>query len=156
MNGYPQNLYFTGNLRDSDRNGLLGGSATTPNPDNNGRTGNILASPWSPVTPTIPAYSTVPAYRVDVSNAGSLPRDPLDALVVSQVMSLGTAGAIITSPSQTGLENNGYGTIDGGTALTDSDKDGMPDIWEAATGSNPLVVSGIPSPPMAIRFWSII
>jgi len=139
MNGYPQNLYFTGNLRDSDRNGLLGGSATTPSPDNNGRTGNILASPWSPVTPTIPAYSTVAAYRVDVSNAGSLPRDPLDALVVSQVMSLGTAGAIITSPSQTGLENNGYGTIDGGTALTDSDKDGMPDIWEAATGSNPLV-----------------
>jgi autotransporter-associated beta strand protein len=139
INGYPQNLYFTGNLRDSDRNGLLGGSTTTPNPDNNGRTGNILASPWSPVTPTIPTYSTVAAYRVDVSNAGALPRDPLDALIVSQVTSLGTAGAIITSPSQTGLGNSGFGTIDGGTALVDSDQDGMPDIWEQAAGSNPLV-----------------
>ena len=126
---------------DSDRNGLLGGGQTTPSPDNNGRTGNILALPWSPVTPTIPAYSTVAAYRVDVSNAGALPRDPLDAQVVGQVMSLGTAGAIITSPSQTGLENNGYGTIDGGTALTDSDQDGMPDVWENATGSNPLNAS---------------
>jgi autotransporter-associated beta strand protein len=37
------------------------------------------------------------------------------------------------------LANNGYGTIDGGTALVDSDQDGMPDIWETATGSNPLV-----------------
>jgi autotransporter-associated beta strand protein len=139
INGTPQNLYFTGNLLDSDKNGLLGGSTTTPSPDNNGRTGNILTSPWSPVTPTIPTYSTVAAYRVDVSQSGALPRDPLDALVVSQVTSLGTAGAIITSPSATGLANSGYGTIDSGTALVDSDQDGMPDIWETATGSNPLV-----------------
>jgi len=139
INGYPQNLYFAGNLLDSDRNGLLGGSTTTPSPDNNGRTGNILTSPWSPVTPTIPTYPTVTAYRVNVSQSGALPRDPLDAQVVSQVISLGTSGAIITSPSQTGLANNGYGTIDSGTALTDSDQDGMPDIWESATGSNPLV-----------------
>ena len=138
INGYPQNLYFAGNLMDSDRNGSLGGNTTSPSPDNNGRNGNILASPWSPVTPTIPTYSTVAAYRVDLSNSGALPRDPLDALVVSQVASLGTAGAIITSPGATGLANGGYGTIDGGTALTDSDQDGMPDVWENATGSNPL------------------
>jgi autotransporter-associated beta strand protein len=139
INGYKQNLYFTGNLLDSDRNGLLGGGTTTPSPDNNGRTGNILSAPWSTVTPTIPTYSTVAAYRVNVSQSGALPRDPLDAQVVSQVMSLGTAGAIITSPGATGLANGGYGTIDSGTALTDSDQDGMPDIWETATGSNPLV-----------------
>jgi len=139
INGYPQNLYFTGNILDSDRNGLLGGSMTTPSPDNNGRTGNILTSPWSPVTPTIPAYPTVTAFRMNVSQSGALPRDPLDSQVVGQVMSLGTSGAIITSPSQTGLANGGYGTIDSGTALTDSDQDGMPDVWETATGSNPLV-----------------
>jgi len=139
INGYPQNLYFTGNLLDSDRNGLLGGSTTTPSPDNNGRTGNILSSPWSPVTPTIPTFPTVTAYRMNVSQSGALPRDPLDAQVVGQVMSLGTAGAIITTPGTTGLANGGYGTIDGGTALLDSDQDGMPDVWENATGSNPLV-----------------
>ena len=139
INGYKQNLYFTGNLLDSDRNGLLGGNTTTPSPDNNGRTGNILSAPWSSVTPTIPTYSTVAAYRVNVSQSGALPRDPLDAQVVGQVMSLGTSGAIITSPGATGLANGGYGTIDSGTALTDSDQDGMPDIWETATSSNPLV-----------------
>ncbi len=139
INGYPQNLYFAGNILDSDRNGSLGGNPTTPSPDNNGRTGNILSAPWSTVTPTIPAFPTVTAYRMNVSQSGALPRDPLDALVVGQVMSLGTSGAIITSPTQTGLANGGYGTIDGGTALTDSDQDGMPDIWESATGSNPLV-----------------
>jgi autotransporter-associated beta strand protein len=139
INGTPQNLYFTGNLLDSDKNGSLGGGTTAPSPDNNGRTGNVLSAPWSPVTPTIPTYSTVAAYRVNVSQSGALPRDPLDALVVGQVTSLGTAGAIITSPSATGLANSGYGTIDSGTALVDSDQDGMPDIWEAATGSDPLV-----------------
>jgi autotransporter-associated beta strand protein len=139
INGTPQNLYFTGNLLDSDRNGTLGGSPTAPSPDNNGRTGNVLSAPWSSVTPTIPTYSTVAAYRIDVSNAGAFPRDPLDALVVGQVASLGTTGALVTSPSQTGLDNGGNGTIDSGTALVDSDQDGMPDVWENATGSSPLV-----------------
>ena len=141
INGTPQNLYFTGNIRDSAKNGVLGGSPTTPSPDNNGRTGNILASPWSPVTPTLPTYSTLAAYRVDVSNAGALPRDPLDSLMLSQVTSLGTAGTLVTTPGATGLPNGGFGTIDGGTAFPDSDQDGMPDIWETATGSNPLVAN---------------
>jgi hypothetical protein len=139
INGDPQNLYFTGNLLDSDRNGVLGGSTTTPSPDNNGRTGTILTAPWSPVTPTIPTFPTVTAFWADVSCAGALPRDSLDAQIVGQVMSLGTAGAIITNPNATGLANGGYGTIGGGIALVDSDQDGMPDIWETATGSNPLV-----------------
>jgi autotransporter-associated beta strand protein len=139
MNGTPQNLYFTGNLLDSDNNGILGGGTTTPSPDNNGRSGNILSAPWSPVTPTIPTFPTVTAYHMDVTQAGALPRDPLDAQVVSQVMSLGGSGSIMTSPANTGLPNGGYGTIDGGTALVDSDQDGMPDVWESATGSNPLV-----------------
>ena len=138
INGYPQNLYFTGNIMDSDRNGSLGGSTTTPVPTTMGAR-ETFSSPWSPVTPTIPTYPTVTAYRVNVSQSGALPRDPLDAQVVSQVMSLGTSGAIITSPGATGLANGGYGTIDGGTPLVDSDQDGMPDVWENATGSNPLV-----------------
>jgi autotransporter-associated beta strand protein len=143
INGTPQNLYFTGNLRDSDKNGVLGGSTTTPSPDNNGRTGNVLTAPWSSLTPTIPTYPTVTAYRGDVSRAGAFPRDPLDALVIGQVTSLGTAGALVTSPGATGLDNSGYGTIEGGTALVDSDQDGMPDIWENATGSDPQAANSL-------------
>jgi fibronectin type 3 domain-containing protein len=37
------------------------------------------------------------------------------------------------------LANGGFGTINGGLASADSDQDGMPDFWEIATGSNPLV-----------------
>jgi autotransporter-associated beta strand protein len=128
-----QTVYGVGNMLDSSRDGVLNGGPSEPG------SGIFTATPWSPVTDTIPTVSAQNAYRIDISSAGPFPSDPLDALVISQVMSLGTAGAIITSPSQTGLANNGFGTIEGGTALPDSDQDGMPDLWENATGSNPLV-----------------
>jgi autotransporter-associated beta strand protein len=128
-----QTVYGVGNMLDSSRDGVLNGGPSEPG-------GSIVsATPWSPVTATIPTVSAQNAYRIDVSSAGPFPSDPLDALVISQVMSLGATGAIITNPGQTGLANNGFGSIEGGTALADSDQDGMPDIWENATGSNPLV-----------------
>jgi hypothetical protein len=73
----------------------------------------------------------------------------MDALIISQVMTLGKGttgtgagtvgpdGSLYTSQTQTGLANNGYGAIAGGTRPTDTDNDGMPDTWENATGSNP-------------------
>ena len=139
INGTPQNLYYTGNLLDSDNDGTLGGSTTTPSPDNNGRTGNLLTSPWSPVTATIPTYSTVAAYRIDVSQSGTFPRDQVDAQVIGNVTSLGTAGQMFNSEGDTGLGNSGYGIINGGIPATDSDGDGMPDYWELAMGLNPNV-----------------
>ena len=72
----------------------------------------------------------------------------MDALIISQVMTLGKGttglgagtvgpdGGLYTSQSQTGLPNSGYGAIAGGTRPTDTDNDGMPDSWESATGSN--------------------
>ena len=128
-----QTVYGVGNMLDSSRDGVLNGGPSEPG------SGNFTATPWSPITATIPTVSAQNAYRIDVSSAGPFPSDPLDAQVISQVMSLGATGAIITNPGQTGLPNNGFGTIEGGTALADSDQDGMPDIWENATGSNPLV-----------------
>jgi hypothetical protein len=84
-----------------------------------------------------------------MSNAGTLPHDEMDALIISQVLTLGkgTTGAgantvgpdssLYTSQTQTGLSNNGYGTISAGTRPTDTDNDGMPDTWENATDSDP-------------------
>jgi len=134
--GKAQNLYYTGNLLDSAKNGLLGGNPTTPTPDFGGSTGNTLTAPWSPVTPTIPTSSATAAYRIAISAAGALPRDPLDTQVVGQVTSLGSAGAILTSPGSTGLANSGFGTIAGGTPATETDGDGIPDYWKAAVGLN--------------------
>jgi autotransporter-associated beta strand protein len=125
-----QTVYAVGNMLDSSPDGILNGGPSEPSGD------TVSATPWSPVTATIPTVSAPNAYRIDVSSAGAFPSDPLDALVISQVTSLGTTGAIIASPSATGLANSGYGTIDGGTPLAETDGDGIPDIWKNAVGLN--------------------
>ncbi len=126
-----QKMYATGNLLDSDNNGALDGSATAP--------GGVtpLSYPWSVVTSNLPIASTTVAYRNDVSLSGALPHDQVDQLVVADVMSLGATGQMWTSQTATGLDNNGYGVINGGVAPVDSDGDGMPDYWEKAVGLDP-------------------
>ena len=144
-----QSIYYSGNLKDTNLNGALDGSATTPYWYQG--EGTVLPSPWSSETTATTPLDTPSAARVAMSRAGTLPRDPMDALIISQVMTLGkgttgpgggTVGpgsGLYTSQAETGLPNNGYGAIAGGSAPTDTDKDGMPDSWENATGSNPSV-----------------
>ena len=124
-----QSIYASGNLRDSSANGALGGSETDPYEG-----GPVLTSPWSSVTPTIPTFDTTTAYRDDVSLSGTFPRDQVDSQVIGSVTSLGTAGQLFNSESDTGLGNSGYGIINGGIPATDSDGDGMPDYWDLANG----------------------
>jgi len=144
-----QSIYYSGNLKDTNLNGTLDGAATTPYWYQG--TGTVLTAPWSTETTATPPLDTASAARVAISTAGTLPRDSIDALIISQVMTLGKGttglgagtvgpdGGLYTSQAQTGLPNNGYGTIAGGTRPTDTDNDGMPDSWESATGSNPSV-----------------
>jgi pectate lyase len=142
-----QAIYYAGNLKDVNLNGTLDGATTTPFWYQG--TGTVLTAPWSTETTATPALTTSSAMRVAASLAGTLPRDPLDALIISQVMTLGKgttgsgaatvgpAGGLYTSQTETGLANNGYGAITGGTRATDTDNDGMPDSWELANGSSP-------------------
>jgi hypothetical protein len=142
-----QSIYTSGNLKDTNLNGTLDGSATTPYWYQG--TGTVLSSPWSSETTATKSLDTASAARVAMSLAGTLPRDPMDALIIGQVLTLGkgTTGAgantvgpdsaLYTSQSQTGLSNNGYGSIASGTRPTDTDNDAMPDNWENANGSNP-------------------
>jgi hypothetical protein len=142
-----QSIYYSGNLKDTNLNGTLDGTTTTPYWYQG--EGTVLSSPWSSETASVTPLSPASAARVAMSIAGPLPRDPVDALIISQVMTLGKGttgagagtvgpdGALYTSQAQTGLANNGYGSITGGTRLTDTDNDGMPDNWENANGSNP-------------------
>jgi len=141
-----QAIYYAGNLKDTNRNGTLDGAATTPYWYQG--EGTILTTPWSTETNASPVLDTPSAARVSISLAGTLPRDPMDALIISQVMTLGMGttglgagtvgpdGGLYTSQTQTGLPNSGYGAIAGGTRPTDTDNDGMSDSWETATGSN--------------------
>ncbi|HVY38517.1 MAG TPA: hypothetical protein VHM31_11295, partial [Polyangia bacterium] len=142
-----QAIYAAGNLKDTNLDGVLNGTATTPYWYQG--TGTVLTGAWSAETTATPPLDAPSAARVAMSQAGALPRDPIDALVISQVMTLGkgttgteagTVGpgsALYTSQTQTGLPNNGYGSIAAGTRPADGDGDGMPDAWESATGSNP-------------------
>ena len=133
-----QSIYYAGNLKDTNLNGALDGAATTPYWYQG--TGTVLTAAWSAVATT--QYSAQSAYRVAVSRAGALPRDPIDALIISQLRTLGKGttgtgantvgpgGDLYTSQSQTGLSNNGYGEIATGSKPADTDNDGMPDFWE--------------------------
>ena len=83
----------------------------------------------------------------------------MDALIISQVRTLGKGttgagantvgpdGGLYTSQTQTGLSNNGYGTIASGTKPADTDNDGMPDFWEKANGSNPAADDAMQKAP---------
>ena len=143
-----QSIYFTGNLYDGNKNTTLDGSTTVPLPGYQGG-GTILSTPWSTWVTNVPVMSAALAWRYDVSLAGALPHDAMDALVISQMKTLGNGtagtgagtagpgGGLYTSQASTGLDNNGYGIILGGATPVDSDGDGMPDYWELATGSDP-------------------
>lgn len=140
-----QSMYYAGNLNDSDKNGALGGSTTVPLPGYQGG-GTILTSPWSTWTTNVPIYNLKSTYRIAVSQAGALPRDEMDSLLLGQIKTLGSGssgtgagttgpgGGLYTTQASTGLGNNGYGTITGGAPAVDSDSDGLPDFWEDAVG----------------------
>ena len=47
--------------------------------------------------------------------------------MIADLTSLGKVGSRCTTQSATGLGNSGYGTLTGGIAPVDTDKDGMPE-----------------------------
>jgi hypothetical protein len=127
-----QSVYADGNYEDSNRNGRLDGSPVSP--------GSVthLSAPWSATTYDLPTLSAADAYYYDVAVAGaSLHRDSVDAQVIGDVLSLGHSGRLWTSQTQTGLPNNGFGILNGGPTIVDSDGDGMPDGWELYYGLDP-------------------
>jgi len=127
-----QSVYNSGNLLDGITDGSLNGSTLGV-----GGGGTALSSPWSPTTASIPAVPAATAYANVLAKSGALPRDQVDNLVLSDVRSLGTSGNLWSHQTSTGLGNSGYGTIAGGAAAADSDRDGMPDSWELKYGLNP-------------------
>src|SRR6185369_4807382 len=142
-----QSIYASGNRKDSNLNGTLDGAET--NPYWYQGTGTVLTNPWSPEATAVKPLDAASAARVAISLAGTLPRDPIDALIISQLKTLGKGstgtganstgpdGTLYTSQAQTGLPNNGYGEIASGSKPTDTDNDGMPDVWESANGTDP-------------------
>lgn len=125
--------FVSNNFYDSDRNGALDGSALCETTTCYSDMDIVTAQYDYPGPDTL----LTPEEAVDTvlnSTGCSFPaRDAVDKLLVSQVESYGTDGALIDNESDVG----GVGTILGGTAPTDTDGDGIPDSWESANGLDP-------------------
>ncbi len=101
-----QSVYNSGNELDSSTDGALNGSALGV-----GAGATELTAPWSSTTSGISASSAADAYTSVPSNAGAQPRDAVDGLVIGDVRSLGTSGRLWESQQDTGLGNDGYGSL---------------------------------------------
>jgi len=122
-----QSVYATGNVIDGNADGVLNGSA-----NNTVGSSIILTAPWAATTSTIPALSASDAVLYNTTSAGAAPRDAVDQFAVDAALSYGTSGALYKDQSLTGLPNDGYGTLSGGTLLPSTTGDGIPDFWARA------------------------
>ncbi|MBP9706833.1 MAG: hypothetical protein KBD78_04265 [Oligoflexales bacterium] len=71
------------------------------------------------------------AYSRVLEKAGASPRDAVDQRIINDVKN--GSGEIIDDPSEVG----GWPDLLGVDNLTDSDQDGMPDVWETENGLDP-------------------
>jgi hypothetical protein len=111
-----------------------------------GATGSAEVTVDDPTTAYKKVISSASPLRLDANYSGPL-RDELDTLLVDSVVNQYSilvqkdskvAGEDPTRTNngeqlladQYGITNNGFGTLNGTTPPTDSDLDGMPDIWE--------------------------
>ena len=143
-----QSIYYAGNLKDTNLNGTLDGAATTPywyqgtghgahrplveRDHRHARARHRLRGARRHLARRNAAARSDrrPDHQPGDDAGQGNDRQP------APTPSAPTAGSTPARP-QTGLPNNGYGAIAGGTRPTDTDNDGMPDSWESATGSNP-------------------
>ena len=128
-----QSIYASGNLIDTNKDGVLNGTASSIYYYQGA--GEELSKPWSELTTSGPMLSAASAWRYVTSQSGVLPYDDIDSLIWHQVGTLGKEGALVKSVGAMGIKtNNGWGEVVAGKAATDSDKDGMPDYFEEALG----------------------
>ena len=128
-----QSIYASGNLIDTNKDGVLNGTASSIYYYQGA--GEELSKPWSELTTSGPMLSAASAWRYVNSQSGVLPYDDIDSLIWHQVGTLGKEGALVKSVGAMGIKtNNGWGEVIAGEAATDSDKDGMPDYFEEAMG----------------------
>lgn len=127
-------LYADGNYYDSNADGtldpyLIPESEYSGGPD-------FQDAPYN--YPELQAYNAPELIDSMLYNIGAnLPyRDPLDWFLIKQVVSLGTEGNLISAESQNSIGIPTSWNIWQGTERADSDNDGIPDVWEAANGTD--------------------
>jgi pectate lyase len=127
-------IYHTGNLIDYDKDASRDGIAVVNGNFKGSKT--IMASAFTiPAANAITTETADNAYISVRNGAGATKpvRDSVDTRVVNTVTN--QTGSIITDESSVG----GWPTLAAGTTVVDTDRDGMPDAWETAYGTNPNV-----------------
>lgn len=122
------NIYETDNWVDNNKDGDLNGSQITDY-----LTATIVNTPYNypGVNQVLNAEEAVTHI---INDAGSsLKRDAVDELLINELKSFGTEGAIIYGEEDNNIPNH-VGVVDGGTTSQDSDGDGMPDAFEEVIG----------------------
>lgn len=135
--------YASGNYYDNNRDGSLNGVLLTQADYGAGdRAINWKTTPYAyPLAPGSPGILTAAqTYQSILQKVGaSYPRrDQVDQFMINELTSLGIQGITIsTFTNENLLPTGGPGNVSGGTAPTDTDRDGMPDQWEQANSLNP-------------------
>ncbi|HLM58273.1 MAG TPA: pectinesterase family protein [Pyrinomonadaceae bacterium] len=127
--GAGTTIYQSNNLLDGDKDGARDGA-------DNGWA--MFINSYTKREPArfdfaqVTTHDAATAYDLVLKTAGhSLKRDPVDERVVGEVKS--ETGGHINSQNEVG----GYPVLNTGAAQTDSDGDGIPDVWETSHGLNP-------------------
>lgn len=127
------NLYADGNFYDPDKNGALNANEL----GQSAYGGVVWHTSPSADYPDVPLLSAHDALDYIIANAGaSKSRDAVDQYLINELQTWGISGKTIADETELGLPNI-VGNISGGTAPTDSDRDGMPDAWETSRGLDP-------------------
>ena len=129
-------LFAENNFYDANANGILDGAIVERN-DYGPVTWQTAAYEYPQIAVV---YTPSTAYKMIVSAAGaSLPqRDRVDRFLIRELTTLGERGKIIADEKQ--LPTKGPDPIAGGKTPTDTDQDGMSDLWEnAIDGLDPTI-----------------
>ncbi len=137
-------VFQADNWVDLDRNGRLDGALAAPEefhrPDEEKYTLPTF-EPAPALHPTIPVtvLPAAEAFARVVREAGcSIRRDAIDRRLIAELQSLGTRGATLPHKDPAGEALvGGIGEVLGGEPPADTDRDALPDEWEAAHGLDP-------------------
>ncbi|KAF9053881.1 pectin lyase-like protein [Hymenopellis radicata] len=129
--------YVSNNYYDPDQDGTLNGWILSESTDNYSDVDFQTSRYAYPTVGTLMSPTDALTY-VKAHAGASKVRDHVDKyLIDTEVSSLGKTGATISDPTASPI--NGPGPINGGTAPTDTDNDGIPDAYESAHGTNPNI-----------------
>lgn len=124
--------YVVGNYQDSNKDGIYAPSVVT-----NFAGADTKTTPY--LYPELEKWEGTELIDKLLPTVGaSLPyRDYVDCYMIDEVMSYGTEGALISNEATLFFGTPNTWSLWAGNKRIDTDKDGMPDEWETANGTDP-------------------